>query len=174
MDDQTTEKRWTKSELLERIRNSRAALERAVDQAGEAALTADAPNGWTGKDYLAHIAAWEMSLVALLRGEPRYEAMGLDAATYESGDVDALNEALYTRDRALALPDVLLRFRRAHEQVIAEVDRLTDADLYKPYSAVQPDAPDNRDPIINWIAGNTFGHYDEHRLAIEALARSSS
>lgn len=173
MDDQTTEKRWTKAELLERIRDSRTALERAVDQAGEAALTTAAPNGWSGKDYLAHIAAWETSLVALLRGEPRYEAMGLDAATYQSGDVDALNETLYDRDRALSLPDVLLRFQRVHEGVIAEVDRLTDADLYRPYSDFQPDAPDNRDPIINWIAGNTFGHYDEHRLALEALASSS-
>ncbi len=173
MDDQATEQRWTKAELLERIRESRAALERAVDQAGEAALTTDAPNGWTGKDHLAHIAAWKTSLVALLRGEPRHEAMGLDAATYQSGDVDALNEALYDRDRTLPLADVLRGFHGTHEQVIAEVNRLSDADLYRPYADFQPDAPANRDPIINWIAGNTFGHYDEHRPAIEALARSS-
>ncbi len=173
MNDQTTERRWTKAELLERIRESRAALERAVEQAGEASLTEGAPNGWTGKDYLAHIAAWETSLVALLRGEPRHEVMGLDAATYQSGNIDLLNENLYHRDRGLPLEDVLRRFHGTHAQVIAEVDRLTDADLYRPFADLQPDAPDNQDPIINWIAGNTFGHYDEHRPAIEALAPSS-
>ena len=40
---------------------------------------------------------------------------------------------------------------------------MDDAALYLPYSHYQPGAPPYNDqPVIGWIAGNTFGHYEEH------------
>ena len=42
-------------------------------------------DGWTVKDHLDHIAAWEKSLIALLDGSNRAAAMGISA----SGDAHA-------------------------------------------------------------------------------------
>ena len=37
----------------------------------------------------------------------------------------------------------------------------------------QPDKPgeDSGSPIVGWITGNTYYHYDEHRVLIEGLVR---
>lgn len=45
------------------------------------------------------------------------------------------------------------------------------ADLFRTYSYFQPDEPgeDSGRPIIAWIIGNTYEHYDEHRAWIEEL-----
>ena len=56
---------------------------------------------------------------------------------------------------------------------MASLHALTDADLLKTYSHYQPDEPgeDSGSPIVGWITGNTYYHYDEHRVLIEALVR---
>ena len=49
--------------------------------------------------------------------------------------------------------------------------RMTDDDLMRSYSSFLPDEPgeDTGAPIVGWIAGNTFGHYADHRAWIEAM-----
>ncbi len=41
------------------------------------------------------------------------------------------------------------------------------------FVAVPADEPgeDSGSPIVGWITGNTYYHYDEHSLLIEALVR---
>lgn len=159
--------------LLARIAAARAALEGVLDGLTEARLTAPGgPGGWSIKDHLAHLARWEYSLAALLTGQPRHAAMDVDEATYQAG-ADAINAILSARDRARPLAAVRADFDAAHGQVLAALARLGDADLTRTYSSYQPDEPgeDSGEPIVNWIAGNTYEHYGEHQQAIEALAR---
>jgi hypothetical protein len=54
------------------------------------------------------------------------------------------------------------------------LQQLTDADLLRTYDSFQPDDAAADDPRLIWerIVGNTFGHYAEHQVWIEAwLAR---
>ena len=53
-------------------------------------------------------------------------------------------------------------------------NRSSDADLRKTYSHYQPDEPgeDSGEPIMRWVAGNTYEHYAEHQEWIEALIKS--
>ena len=49
-----------------------------VNQVQEAGgLSQAGSDGWTVKDHLVHIAAWEHSLLALIQGQDRERAMGL-------------------------------------------------------------------------------------------------
>ena len=51
---------------------------------------------------------------------------------------------------------------------------LSDEDLQRPYSDFDPAATQGADrPIIGWIVGDTYDHYDEHRGWIEELLRAS-
>ncbi len=159
-----------KTELMERIHGSRAELERLVNRLDAEQATAPGSDGWSVKDHLAHVAMWEQSLLALLEGRSRSAAIGVDQGTYETTDTDGLNAILHERCKALSLADALSLFRRSHEQVLAVLASMSDEDLFRPYSHYQPgDPPHNADPVVGWVAGNTFDHYAEHIGWIRAL-----
>lgn len=163
--------------LMQRIRESRAALEELIAALSEARLEARQGEGWAIKDHLAHIAVWERGIARLLQGKPRYEAMGVDALVRQGEDMDALNEHIFQQHARLPAAQILDTFRESHEELLAALADLSDEDLLRPYAtyAVQDEPqPDTaaRDPIVGWIAGNTFGHYDEHAETIrDSLAK---
>ena len=161
----------TKTDLMDRIHRGWSALEDAVGRAGETQLTTPGgPSGWSAKDHLAHVAAWEQVLLAILQGRSPAAAIGVNPTIYETEGVDGVNAAIYERHRGRPLPDVLTELRQTHERVLATLAPLADADLRRPFTDFQPDDPTaRRDPIIRWIVDNTCGHYEEHVALIHDL-----
>jgi hypothetical protein len=178
-DDQTRPR--DKRDLLRRIEAGRAELEAAIDSLDERQLTAirDA-QGWVVKDHLAHLAAWERSIVFLLQGRPRYEGLGVDEATYrttEADGFDRVNAAIRLQTAGQTLAETLAGFQAVHGELLATLDGLTDADLLRTYSSFAPDEPGEETgaPIVGWIVGNTYEHYEEHLDWIrELLQRPAS
>jgi hypothetical protein len=162
-----------KAELLERVRREYTALEQTIGQLSEAQMTAPIDGSWSSKDILAHIAAWQQILLGLhIGGRPFDQAAPGIAANYQTDDVDTINEALYQRDRERPLAETLDAFRRTHQQTLATIEGMSEADLFRPYT------PPGRDPsdggqLINWIASDTYEHYMEHRATIQALIGQS-
>ena len=79
-----------------------------------------------------------------------------------SDDVDAINEAIRRLHQDETPQEILKYFWETHAQLIAALDRLSDADLQEPYAAYQPGEPEERRPVAGWVAGNTYEHYAEH------------
>src|SRR3954451_6416754 len=77
------------------------------------------PQGWSAKDHLVHITAWEHSLLALLQGRDRDEALGLNEAERNLTDIDAVNDVVYQRWKGRTLEDVLAAAQRSHQEVVA-------------------------------------------------------
>ncbi len=172
MEDEQGAQPQEKAELLERIERARASLDEVIDGLSDGQLSAPGPDGaWSVKDHLAHLAAWEQGIAALLQRRPRYGAMQLDEKTYLSTDADGLNAIIYQQNKGRSLGEVRAAFRQAQRELLAALGGLTDTDLSKTYSHYQPDEPgeDSGAPIVSWIAGNTYKHYDEHRAWITAL-----
>ncbi|MCZ7571367.1 MAG: ClbS/DfsB family four-helix bundle protein [Ardenticatenaceae bacterium] len=162
----------TKADLVARIIGARRALDQVIGSLGESELEASGPDdGWSVKDHLAHLAAWEEGIAALLQRRPRWEAMGLDLETVLANDEAGINAMIERRNKARSLQAVLSAFGQAQHDLLDALEPLTDADLFKGYSHYQPDEPgrDNGAPIIGWIIGNTYAHYEEHQRYIEAL-----
>ena len=161
-----TETLKSKAELLELVRSEYAALERAIGRLSEAQLTAPIDGSWSAKDILAHIAAWQQILIEFhIGGRPFEQAAPGIAANYRTDGVDTINEALYQRDRERPLAEVLDAFRRSHQRTLATIEGMSETDLFRAYT------PPGRDPsdggqLINWIAGDTYEHYEEHRGTI--------
>ena len=65
-------------------------------------------------------------------------------------------------------------FRDSHAALMAGLGKLSDADLKQPYSHFQPGDPDEKRPVIGWVAGNTYEHYAEHIGWINQLVKESS
>jgi hypothetical protein len=161
-----------KAELLERIQRSRSTLEGALSSLNEEQLLQAGPSGWSIKDHLAHLATWELGIVELLRHRPRFAAMQIEEAITQGKSEEEINDLIYQRHAKLSLSEVMNEFRTAHQQMLQTLGRLADEDLFKPYLHYLPEGSEGRqDPVINWIIGNTYEHFDEHHSYIRALLK---
>ena len=153
------------TELLTRIETEWDQLLAVVDQLSPAALTVPAEDGWSPKDQLAHLAHWEQWLLRHhMAGEPAHDVMQVDAQLLEEFDVDRVNEIVLARSQERSLAAVLEELHRGHAQVVNTLTALPFADLLRPRYADDPEAR----PLLGWVAGDTYEHYQEHR---EILAR---
>jgi hypothetical protein len=138
-------------------------LEALVDTLGEEGLMMAGADGWAVKDHLAHIAAWEASLIGLLDGSDRAEAMGIQAS--DDDGTDAINAAIWKLHRGQTPEQAVKYFRDTHAALLRLLGNMNDADLQLSYNHYQPNQPrdpaDDR-PALDWVAGNTWEHYAEH------------
>ena len=144
-----------RAELLARIRSGRARFESVLAQFSDDQLLA--PNlhdGWSIKDLIAHLGFWEQHTArrfsALLRGV---------APPDESLTLDELNAQVYAQNRHKPLVEVRLEEQAAYEQLLLLVENAMDEDLFN----AQRFAWTGGKPFAEWIEGNTYGHYEEHR-----------
>jgi len=162
----------TKAELEHRLDASWPLFQQRIGEFDERQLAGPLdPAGWTAKDHLMHLAAWERSMVYLLQGKPRHEGLGVDEAVYLDGDDDAINAVIQAATKDVPLAEVLALFRSTHEQLRALVGSMSDEELHQPYSHFLPDEPgeDSGGPILGRISGNGDAHFAEHLGYIAAI-----
>jgi hypothetical protein len=159
---------------IEPIAKGWSELGALVDSLGTSGLERKGTGQWAVKDHLVHIAAWELSLLALLDCEDRRTAMGVPGA---AEDTDSLNEAIWLAHRHESAEQALGFSRDSHERLMQRLSTMSDADLRRSYNHYQPNDPrdpgDDR-PVLEWVAGNTYEHYAEHRGYIDQIAKESS
>lgn len=153
------------AELQERIERGWSDLRAVIDGLTPAQMETADTGGWSIKDNLAHLTAWERyMLLGHLQGQPASEAFGLDEITAE-WHFDQINAALFERNRDRSLDDVMQSARATHQAV---VDYLADVPFETLMRQKMEDDPQKR-PLLDWIAGDTYLHYEEHLEAIRAL-----
>jgi hypothetical protein len=153
-----------KAELLQQIREEREALERVlarvpVDKMTEPLLD----GGWSVKDALAHIAAWEGLMVGWVEESLRGETP--DRPVTGDDWVDQLNARLYQQYRDMPLAEVQALFASSYERAYETTGRLSDEELFEP----ERFAWRNGSPLYVLVAGNTSWHYPDHREMIEQI-----
>lgn len=166
----------TKAELLRRMDEGYKQFKQLLSTWTDEQLTKPGPEGWSVKDHVAHLAAWEAGIAALLRKDNRWEAMGLPKdITSRDLDENQLNALIHEHDHKHSLTEVRAAFEDSHRQMASAINSLTDADLVKTYSYFQPDEPGDDDgrPIWPRIVGNSYGHYEEHTPWIKTVIESN-
>lgn len=122
---------------------------------GPSALEQRSPTGWTYKDLVAHVAAWEERTAARLA---TFRESG--ARTYPGvTDTDEFNAAVVERTKTRSVRAVLEELDASHARLLDELARLTSEQLRA-----------NDDWVIAVVAGNTYGHYAEHHVELRAAA----
>lgn len=162
-----------KLELMAAIGEEWAALTTALSRLSSADFTAhrDA-HGWTVKDHLAHLAAWERSVLFLLTGRPRHLGLGVSEQLYLTRGEDAINDAIAQQNKKLSAGETLEQLNSVHAQMADLLTTLDDAALHKRYRAYLPDEPGDGDGpvVLDVIFSNTANHYAEHLPWILAIA----
>src|ERR1700738_5522617 len=98
--------------------------------------------GWTARDVLAHVLAWQEEALRRFR-DPHANYLRRE-------EIDAWNVAARERMEDLRWDEILTRIEAAHEAL-------------KPYLS---------DGMPSWLAGCTFRHYTEHTRTLLGLAQS--
>ena len=155
-----------RADLMARFRADMARLLAAVSRIPEERRGQVIRDGWTAKEVLAHIAAWD-----------REVARGLDELlagrrpAFVSYREDEFNAQTAQASRGKSLTDVLAEVQDAHEQLISRVERLTD-DQWRQPSPYQ--WSDQAPMTIASLFGYTYKgetHYAGHAAEIEEWAR---
>ena len=102
------------------------------------------PNGWSVKDTLAHIAAWDWRCAALLK-----ESLHTNAPLKARPDVDALNREILEERRSWRWNEVVRDFQAAHQALVMAIQDLPPERL-------------NDTVIQESIAEETCEHYGQH------------
>jgi hypothetical protein len=125
------------------------------DDAFSAAGGFSAESGWSYKDLLGHVGYWEervaLIFVHLLESKVPPE---------DSRTLDEINQAVFLENQALPAADVREREAVAYQRLLGLVERASEADLFDPKRFSWTEGL----PFSDWIAGNSYGHYEEHGI----------
>lgn len=156
-----------KSELLANIQREYSQFESLLTTLSEKQMTIPQVNGpWSIKDNIAHLTVWQNYLLDQLQGviadkEPPEFMPGLSTE-------DEVNERVYQENKDRPLADVLAAFRASCQRVQATIKAMSEETLNVP-------VPWRKDgnPLWPFIAGNTYGHFQEHGDIIRRWLNSS-
>jgi hypothetical protein len=155
-----------RDELPDSIRRDRATLDALIGSLSEAQLAARESNaGWSAKDYLSHVAAWERMIVAHVRDGSDAQIAGMDPAAYATATLDELNDRLYRRSCDWGVAETLGEFAEAHRAIVSFIAEMPEERLATSYWDDDPSAR----TVLDKIAGDTYLHYREHAGWISEL-----
>ncbi len=144
------------ADILERTEASRERLEAALD--GLTPEQMEAPSammgGWSVKDILAHVAAWQARLARVL-----FQIARQQKPQWDIRDVNGINAQIYAQQKDRPLDLVLEDFDGVYEQVYLRLESLREADLARRLG---------NNSLAQIIAANTYEHDDEHTEQIVA------
>lgn len=150
------EENISKTDLIKNINENRAILEGLLAEIPKEDMLDIVDAGWSIKDILSHIIAWEQNMV-------RWITITLEGGT--PGDfpetrkaVDSLNEFQYQRDKEKGLEEVISEFSISFRAVLALAENMDEKVINDPNLFAWRIGR----PIWFIIAANMYWHYQEH------------
>lgn len=153
----------SKQGVLDRMTSASAEMRTELDRLSAEEIAAPGPDGgWSVRDHLAHLAAWQDSISSLIRGGTRWAGLGVDRATYEEQSEDEVNEAIRRQHAGEDVAGTREYLEAAEGRMREAVGGLSDADLSRPSGSFSAEGGGGDGAIVESIAGNTWEHYREH------------
>jgi hypothetical protein len=142
--------------MLDRIRTERRRLE--LNLAEVPAYDMQTPGvigGWSVKDVLVHLVAWERLFLGWYKAGRQGERPAVPAPGVGWGELDRLNRQIYEQNRKRDLADVLADFHASYAQVLAVIESMPEDEIFAPgrYDWLGEQA------LVGPILANTANHY---------------
>jgi hypothetical protein len=146
-----------KAILIAQMQAQRAWFEQTLAGMSEAALVeVPVQEGWTAKDIVAHIAAWERQLTGWLQAAARGERLDVPAPGTWGPYLEQFNARCYAENCDRPLADVMAESREAFDDLMVELEALPE----DPHHACWSEWPGGRPP---WgLLAEFHEHYREH------------
>ena len=152
-------------ELLIALHAGRERLRAAMVALPDAVMFDEVDPGWTRKDVIAHLEAWERRVVDL------FEALRRGEAPPEPVETEELNARFLAGAKDRSLLDVRQGEEAAWDRLLATVESATKAELFNGEHFPWTEG----DPFVDWVTGNANEHIDEHlEQLVRAVRRAES
>lgn len=157
----------SKAVLLTRMRAERAIWDGLIAALPDAILTLTAlPDGWSVKDLMAHIAAYEQWTAAQIsaasdgRTATDCELYGVDRLpdAAVSWDVDQQNAVIYAQYKTVPLAEVTAFANRAFADLVTAVAAVPEEDLHR----AGAQAWTGRMTLLEVVPAQSYEHYQQH------------
>ena len=148
-----TKMKYTKEKLVARMLAARQVFDETLARVPEKEMqTPILHNGWLVKDMLGHLGFWEEQTIR------RLGILRAGGTPEPVGDMDEVNEQALVEWRKLSLEVVRRHELEAYTRLVKLVRDATPDELFKPghFAGAKDTA------FVDWLAGNTWEHYDEH------------
>jgi len=148
-----------KAKVLETIQTERAQLDGLLAQLSAEQMCQTAlENQWSIKDVLAHIATWERRCAGWIQAGLHGERPDKPEKGYTWEEIDKLNQKTYLENRGRSLDDVQSDSRLAYQDLLEQVQALSEDDITNPQRFPWTDGHG----LVPYIAANSYEHYQEH------------
>jgi hypothetical protein len=153
----------SKEKLLEEIRVRHQRLEEKIASLPpEVLLRPKTVGAWSVKDTVAHLTTWEKSLLSRyydgLAGKPVKDG-------HAGETLGVINRRIFEENLARSLDDVMDDFAATYQRILAAVASIPEEDMF----ARGKFAWTGHYRLLDYIWGNTAGHYTEHLAAINRM-----
>jgi hypothetical protein len=174
MSEPSTQPR-SKAELLERMRAGRKEWDALIAEIPDSARTEPAlAGGWSVKDLIAHVAAFENWTAAQIRAanEGRApsdrELYGVEEITVdpEGWNLDRENAAIHARYKETPLSEVMTFSSQAFADLVAAVEGVAEEDLVR--AGAQAWTGDAT--LVEIIPGHCYDHYTQHADDLRSIS----
>ena len=165
----------SKTELLERMRAGREEWDALIAQVPDSARTEPAlAGGWSVKDLIAHVAAYEKWTAAQIRAANEGRAP-TDRELYgveempddpEGWDLDRQNAAIYARYQEMPLAEVMTFSSQAFADLVAAVAAVPDEAVARTGAQTWTGGT----TLLEIIPGQCYAHYDQHAEELRLIS----
>ncbi|HUS14404.1 MAG TPA: ClbS/DfsB family four-helix bundle protein [Chloroflexia bacterium] len=160
----------TKAELLARMHAGRAEWDALLGQVPEERLTEPAlADGWSLKDLIAHVSAYEQwtadQLRAAGRGEREMVIRPQDPPADEPYDMNANNARIYAANRDRPLAEVLAESPLAFQALVDAIEALPEDLLTGPDRV----AWTRGGSLLDIVPEQSYDHYAQHAADVRAF-----
>ncbi len=124
--------------------------------------------GWTAKDHVAHVTAWDRSIIEHLRNQtPQQQTLGVSDAAWTASGYDAENEEI--RQRTIDHPVDVVRAERDKTwiEILEIVSGFSEEEYAGPCTAVGLSSQEQS--LLEWLVAELPNHYAEHCGYIEVI-----
>jgi hypothetical protein len=165
----------SKTELLERMRAGREEWDALIAQIPDSVRTEPAlAGGWSVKDLIAHIAAYENWTAAQIRAAndgrapTNSELYGVEEMPPdpEGWDLDRQNAAIYARYKEMPLAEVMTFSNQAFVDLLAAVEAVPEDDIAR--TGAQTWTGDST--LLEIIPGQCYAHYAQHADELRSIS----
>jgi len=160
----------TKAALLDTMRAERAQWDALLARGDAARMTEPAlPDGWSLKDLIAHVSAYEQwtadQLRAAARGEREMVVRAGDPPADQPYDMDANNAHIYAANRDRPLAEVLAEAPVAFQALIDAVEASPEDLLTEPDRV----AWTRGGSLLDIVPEQCYDHYAQHAADVESF-----
>ncbi len=158
-----------RSELLAALEQSWDACVELIDGLADNEWTARTDErGWTVKDHVAQVAAWENAVTEIFRvGSPQYVTFQMTEAEWAAGGAARADAVIHARTAGQSLRRVRNNRDVTHARVVSLLRDLQEADLHRPLSDFG--AVDADGSVLAEMKTHLVDRYDALCAAITAL-----